>query len=357
MKLNKLVLTLIAGSLFFVSCDDNEQTNNTPKGAYDNGVIVLNQGGFGHGDAGVSFIAEDFTLENNVYAANNPGFTLGDTGQDIGLNDDYAYVVLNYSDKIEVVNRYTFKRVATIEEGIKNPRYIAFQGGKAYVTNWGVASDATDDYIAVINLATNAVTGKIPVVEGPERILQANGKLYVAHKGGYGFGSKVSVINGSTNTLETTITVGDVPESMCINNGKLYVLNSGIPDWAPGLDETTGSLSIINLSNNTVTSTLNFTAAKHPANLVENNGTLYYTEGSDIYSMPLTATVLPATALFSTTGQGVYGVYAFAVKNNHIYVGDAGDYSSAGKVYVYSLTGTKEHDYTVGVLPAGFYFN
>lgn len=355
MKLNKLVLTLIAGSLFFVSCDDNEQNNNTPKGAYDNGVIVLNQGGFGHGDAGVSFIANDFTLENNVYAANNPGFTLGDTGQDIGLNDDYAYVVLNYSNKIEVVNRYTFKRVASIETELENPRYIAFQGGKAYVTNWGNGSDATDDYVAVINLATNTVTGKIPVTEGPERILEENGKLYVAHKGGYGYGNKISVINGGTNTVETTITVGDVPDSMEIENGKLYVLNSGKSSWSGS--ETAGSLSVINLSNNTVTSTLNFASATHPSNLVENNGTLYYTIDANIYSMSVTATALPTTPLFSTTAQGVYGVYAFAVENNHIYVGDAGDYSSAGKVYVYSLTGTKEHDYTVGVVPAGFYFN
>jgi hypothetical protein len=33
-------------------------------------------------------------------------------------------------------------------------------------------------------------------------------------------------------------------------------------------------------------------------------------------------------------------VYRFCGKNNAIYVGDAVDYSSNGKVYVYSTTGT-----------------
>ncbi|HBK82929.1 MAG TPA: hypothetical protein DDZ41_04920, partial [Flavobacterium sp.] len=60
---------------------------------------------------------------------------------------------------------------------------------------------------------------------------------------------------------------------------------------------------------------------------------------------------------FSTTAQGVYGIYSFAVANNKIYVGDAGDYNSKGKVYIYSLSGTLENQYNVGIIPAGFYFN
>ena len=73
--------------------------------------------------------------------------------------------------------------------------------------------------------------------------------------------------------------------------------------------------------------------------------------------MNIAASTLPTSPLFSTFGQGVYGVYFFAVKNNKIYVGDAGDYNSNGKVYIYSTSGTLENQYTVGVIPAGFYFN
>ena len=51
------------------------------------------------------------------------------------------------------------------------------------------------------------------------------------------------------------------------------------------------------------------------------------------------------------------GPAGFAIANNKIYVGDAADYNSNGKVYIYSLTGTLENQQTVGVIPGGFYFN
>ncbi|PKP14824.1 MAG: hypothetical protein CVU07_12910, partial [Bacteroidetes bacterium HGW-Bacteroidetes-23] len=87
------------------------------------------------------------------------------------------------------------------------------------------------------------------------------------------------------------------------------------------------------------------------------DGQLYYTIDSDVYKTSITATSLPSTPLFSTTAQGVYGVYSFAVEDNKIYVGDAADYNSNGKVYVYSMTGELVNEQTVGVIPAGFYFN
>jgi hypothetical protein len=49
---------------------------------------------------------------------------LGDTGQDVGLYNDLAFVVLNYSNKIEVINRYTMVHVATIDSIVT--RFIAF---------------------------------------------------------------------------------------------------------------------------------------------------------------------------------------------------------------------------------------
>lgn len=357
MKFSKLVLVAFVSSIFFVSCsDDDNNTVDTPLGSYDNGVLILNQGNFGQGNASVSYLSNDFeTFQNNIYALVNPTLTLGDTGQDIGLYENLAFVVLNYSNKIEVVNRYTLEHIATVSTGLNNPRYIAFSNGKGFITNWGDGGSATDDYVAVLNLSTYAVTSTIPVAEGPERIVAENGKLFVAHQGGYGYGNKISVINGTTNAFVTAITVGDVPNSLEIENGSLYVICGGNPSYAP--TETAGSLVKINLSNNTVTNTINFPAAKHPSNLVIDNNNVFYTIDDKIYKSTLAATTLPTTPLFTTTAQGVYGVYSFAVENNKIYVGDAVDYNSNGKVYIYSATGILEKNLTVGIIPAGFYFN
>jgi YVTN family beta-propeller protein len=355
MKLHKLILTAIAGSLLFVSCSDDDAASNKPSGVYDNGTLILNQGGFGHGDASVSFLSDTLTVENNIYAGANGGALLGDTGQDIGLKGDLAYIVMNVSNTIEVVNRYTFVKVATISTQLDNPRYIAFANGKGYVTNWGNGSDATDDYVAVIDLGTNTVTSKIAVAEGPERIIEENNKLYVTHKGGYGYGNTVTVINSSNNTIATTIPVGDVPNTLEVEDGKLYVMSEGVPSW--GGTETAGKLNIINLSNNTVSKTIDFAAGAHPSNLVIEDSKIYYTIDNQVYVMGQSATTLPTTPLFTTDEQGVYGIYSFAVENNTIYVGDAGDYSSNGQVILYNLQGAMQHTFTVGVVPAGFYFN
>ena len=355
MKISKLFLAALFSSIFFVSCSSDDNDGGTPLGTYDNGVLILNQGGFGAGNASISYLSDDFvTQQNNIYGIVNPSLTLGDTGQDIGFYQNLAFIVLNASNKIEIVNRYSMVHVATITEGLDNPRYITFSNGKGFVTNWGDGTSTTDDFVAVLNLDTYTVSSSIPVVEGPERMVENNGKVYVAHAGGFGYGSSISVINADNNTVATSIQVGDVPNSLKIQGNSLYVICGGKASWTG--TETVGKLSKINLSTNAVTS-INFPEGDHPSNIEIVDNSLFYTIDSEVYKSTVSATTLPTEALFSTTAQGVYGVYSFAVKNNKIYVGDAVDYSSNGKVYIYSATGTLENSYTVGVIPAGFYFN
>ncbi len=354
MKFSKLFLVALTGAVFFVSCNsDDDKAPQLPLGAYDNGFLVLNQGNFGAGNSEVTFVSNDFlTQQNEIFSTVNPT-TLGDTGQDIGFKDDKAFIVLNGSNSIQVVNRYTFETITTITAGLNNPRYIAFANGKGYVTNWGDGGVETDDYVAVLDLNSYAVTATIPVAEGPERIIEEDNKLYVAHQGGYGYGNSVSVISASSNTVTATFPVSDVPNSLEIENGVLYVLCAGKASWT--MDETIGALHQINLNGSQNTSYA-FPAGQHPSNLVIEDNKIYYTVDSDIFVKTTNAT-LPTQPLFSTTSQGVYGVYSFAVENGKIFVGDAVDYSSNGKVYIYSLTGSLEKEYTVGVTPAGFYFN
>lgn len=354
MNIKKSGIVSILSGLFLTACV-NDDNISTPLGAYDNGVLILNQGNFGGGNSSISYWSNDFsTFEFNAYGTVNPSVPLGDTAQDLGFYEDKAFIVVNLSNTIQVVNRYTLEHLTTITTGLSNPRYIAFANGNAYVTNWGDGSNPNDDYVAVINLTSNTVTTTISVAEGPERILEHNNKLYVAHMGGYGFGNSISVIQANNNTV-SSIAVGDVPNSMVLNNNDLYVLCGGKPSWSE--NETSGSLTKINLSTNTVTSALPFLLGNHPSNLALHENKFYYTVDSEVFSKTIEANTIPSTPIFSTSPQGVYGVYSFAIANNKIYIGDAADYNSNGKVFIYSLTGTLEKQETVGVIPGGFYFN
>lgn len=356
MNFKNLSFALLSLLFLITSCTNEEDFPplEFPLGAYDNGVLILNQGGFGNGNASVSYLSNDLnTFQNNIFSVVNPSIILGDTAQDIGFYLNNAYIVINGSNKIEVVNRFTMKHIKTIDAGLNNPRYIVFSRGKGYVTNWGNGSSNFDDYVAVINLNTNTVSETISIAEGPERMVVANDKIYVAHSGGFGFGNSVSVIDAIDYNV-TSIAVGDVPNSLEVYNGTLFVLCGGKPSWSGS--ETGGKLSKINLSNNSV-STIDFLSMSHPSNIEIDGSSMYYTIDSDVYKTTTSTATLPTTALFSTTAQGVYGIYSFAVKNDKIYVGDAADYSSDGKVNVYSTSGVLKTSKTVGVIPAGFYFN
>lgn len=343
-----LALSLVVLSFSCSNDDDNHQAE--PQGAYENGILVTNEGNFGHGNGSVSFVSDDFSYAENKLFSNVNGTPLGDTVQSIGFNEDLAYIVVNNSQKIEVVNRYTFESVATIDSGLNNPRYITFISGKGYVTNWGAGSDSSDDFVAVINLENNTVSSTIPVEEGPEMIVSNGTTIYVAHQGGHNQNNIVSVINPTSNAV-TTITVGDVPNSMVFDKqGALYVLSGGVPDWKE--NETAGKLSVINTSTNTVSSTLDFEEGQHPSNLAYGES-LYYYMNNEVYKLAVGDSALPTISEI----QSVNFSY-MTVQNGVLYGVDAGDYVSNGTLKSFDLTSNAEtHSKKVGLVPSGIYFN
>ncbi|REE24524.1 hypothetical protein DFQ09_104296 [Winogradskyella pacifica] len=355
---HKLASLLIIATLSITSCtsDDRDDpiTAQPPSGNYTDGIFILNEGGFGYSNASISFFGETGDVYNSIYTEVN-GVNLGDTAQSMGFNGDNAYLVVNNSSTIEIVNRYTFEYIATVSDMIVNPRYIEFSNNKGYITNWGDPNDVNDDFVAVLNLDTNLIEATIPVAEGPEKILSNNDKLYITHKGGYGYGNTVSVIDVASQSLANTISVADVPDGMVIDNGYLYVICSGKASWTG--DETLAKLFKINLSDINDITTLNFSTEQHPSHLEFENGTLYYTMDNAVYSLDSNGFQLPETPSFSTAADGVEILYGFEVHEGAIYIADAKDYVSNGEAFIYNLNGDLQNQFSVQIIPNAFYFN
>lgn len=346
MKITKFVLTALLSGLLFVSCSDNDDNSGVsePLGNYDNGVLIVNEG---NGSAGtISFINNDLSIiENNIYGAVNNGDGIGGYVQSIFFNEDQAFIISNGSNKITVVNRYTFELIGKIETGFNVPRYGVVYKGKAYVTNLADFSDLTDDFISVINLNTLQVESSIAVNAIAERIVEENGKLYVAN-GSYGEGNTVTVINAANKTIETTINVGISPNSLEEENGFLYVLCGNYTDDS--------KLVKIKLSNNQIVSEIAMPGLVNAQNLNVENNKIYFTVNSDIFSENLSSTTVSSTPLFTSSAITLYG---FGVEDGKIYVSDAKDYASDGEVFIYNTTGTLQKKFSVGLIPNGFYFN
>lgn len=318
---------------------------------YNNGVFILNEGNYGSSNASISFLSPSGTVSNDVFSTVNPGKNLGDVAQSMNFEGDYAYIVTNASSEINVVNRTTFVHVATITTDINNPRYIEFDNGNGYITNWGDPTVTTDDYIAVLDLSTNTVTSTIAVAEGPEGIVKKNNQLFVAHKGGYGHGHTVSVIDLSDYSV-SEITVADVPTSIEVDSNYLYVLCGGKPAWTG--DETIGKLYIIDLNNFSVMDVYDFATGEHPSNLQVVNGQAYYILNNNVYSFDFT-TSLPTSAFIDTSVQSVQTAYGLYIIDNTIYLADALGYTGNGNVLTYDASGAYQNTYTAGPIPNSVY--
>src|SRR5690554_6625207 len=108
-------------SIFLVSC--SKDNSLTPEEQPDpvSGVYVLNEGDFQANNASLSYI--DFLTNKvtvDIYGPANSSdpskpLALGAVGSDLGIYGSLLYVVLNESNKVEILNASSAKILKTIE--------------------------------------------------------------------------------------------------------------------------------------------------------------------------------------------------------------------------------------------------
>ena len=354
MKLKKLFLfSFIAG--FFSSCSTDDAVDVIAGETFDNGILVLNEGNYGSGNASVSFLKNGATAVNHgIFKNANSGKDLGDTAMDLGFYEGKAFLVLNASNTIEIVDRHNFERIATISEGLDNPRKIAFLDAKVYVTNWGDGLDPADDFVAVYDAETFELKQRISVEEGPEAIVAGDSKLYVAHIGGWSFNNVISVIDGATAKVNRTIEVGDRPVSLVFESGDLWVLTAGLPDYADA-GESFGSLSRIDLIELQVEQ--EWEIQGHPANLKADNGSLYYTLENAVFAFVPSKENLPEMPFLELNLVNV--LYGFEVFNSKVYATSTNlDFTGNGRLFIYDLINNNSvTSFQTGINPNGIFLN
>lgn len=369
-KMLKLRSFVMAALLFttafgFTSCEkDNEiepiVNDEKVRGPYDQkGVFILNEGNFGTPNGSVSFLSDSagHQVKNNIFSAANSMRPLGDVVQDMVLHDTLAYIVANNSNKVEVVDAFTIKTVAVIEN-LQQPRYFAvLNGNKGYVTEW--VAYGSNGRVSVIDLKTNEVIKSIPVGAMPEQLLIFNGKLFVANSGG----NTISVINTATDAVENTYEVTHGPTDMVVDkNNQIWILSAGNvvykDDWS-GIDytkTTPGALVKFNTiamgveTTYTVPSNLSM-----PKNLAINGpaNKLYFNYQNKTYEHAITASQLGTTVVID---RAFYGMNVDPETGN-IFASDENGFRGDGTVFIYSPTGQKITEFKTGIAPHGFIFN
>jgi YVTN family beta-propeller protein len=245
MNKQRLLLFIMAGmSICLPSCRNDTEIFTPeevevapPEHTVIQGFYLLNEGNMGSNKSTLDYYdCETGVYHRNIYADANPSVPkeLGDVGNDIAIYGSKLYAVINCSDKVEVMEVATARRLGQID--IPNCRYICFHEGYAYVTSYAgpVKLDPNYEqrgYVARVDTATFQVIDRCLVGFQPDELEVAGNKLYVANSGGYMFPNyenTLSVIDLSTFTETKRIEVLPNPHRLCADRyGNLWVISRG----------------------------------------------------------------------------------------------------------------------------------
>ncbi len=327
----------------------SKETNPVIKNTGDSylsgqGVFILNEGNFRSGNGSLSFFSYDsMKVFNHVFLDVNHR-PLGDIPYSMSFHAGNAYIVVNNSGKIEVVNGDDLVSVATID-GIISPRYISFiDETKAYVTS------LYSDSLAILNLSSNSISGYINLKKTSESIVTVNSQAYVANWTG---GNKIMVINTNNDQVIDSVEVGSEPESMVLDkNETLWVLCNG--GWKR---EHFAELIGINTRSNTITKRFVFPSiSDSPACLqIDGKGEVLFFILTGIRRMKTDDIQLPSNIFIRDNG---YNFYKMGVNpaNDEIFVTDAADYIMKGNIIRYSKAGTFVSEMQADIIPGAICF-
>jgi hypothetical protein len=363
MKLNvmsKWAVVTACVSLF-AAC---KPADDAPTTTYGDGVFITCEGPFGSGSGTVSFYDRTTSsgVRNDIFKAEN-GSEIGNILQSMAIFNGKAYLIANNADKMSIVDAKTFKLDKTIT-GFKFPNnFLGLSNSIAYISEWG--DNGLAGRVRVYSLDSAKFvrldeTGRttISTGRGASNMVQIGNRVWVTNNGGTNADFKVTVdstvaiIDVKGDSVLQKIQVGFNPNSLVVDaNGDVWVLCSGFAGKS-----TTGKL--MKIKNNVIERSFDVPlyASKLTADVSKQN--LYFTAGNKVYRKDILNFGATPPSVFSTFTGFTYP-YGIGVdsKSGDVFVADAKDFKSSGKVYIFDANkATVKDSLTVGISPNGFVF-
>ncbi len=337
-----------AVTVFFLGCvrDPGPVEAEKPL-ASAKGVYILNEGNFGRGNSTLSYYdLQTGTLYDDVFFSVN-GKMLGDVGNALFLRDGRCYIVVNNSNKIEVLDPVTNVNTGTIVIGAgRSPRQMAFlDDSTALVTN------LYDGSVLVVHLRQLVTGSRIPVGPNPDGIAIAGGKAFVANSG-LGTGRSISVIDIQTLAVTRAMELGDNPVAVAVTgSGMVYVLCAGF-DGSGSIPDDATPAKIFVLDPVTVTVVDSVAIPGHAYTMAIGENGRAYVPSSDSVLVVDTRT----NRISGTFARGVFYAVGIEEGSGDVYLSDAKNFTQPGDVLVFSSDGSMKVQFTAGVIPGSFAF-
>lgn len=303
----------------------------------------------------------------NIYADANPNVIkeMGDVGNDILIYGNKMYVVINASNKLEVLNAYTVEKIKSID--IPNGRSLAAHNGKIYMSSYDgpIKIDPQAPLGKVYEIDTLSLSIERETVVGyqPEELAVVGNHLYVANSGGYrvpDYDRTISVID--LNNFEEIDQI-DVAENL----NKLQADEAGSL-WVTSRGDYYGSTSNL-YKVNPESQEIEVDFGVPMGDFVQHDHTIYFYANEFNYNTYTyqksfgmidmqTNELLPDQFVDQQYLDEIETPYGLAInpENGDIFLTDAGNYVSTGFVYCFNKNGKLEWKTKGGNIPAHFAF-
>lgn len=333
------------------------------------GFYLLDEGNMGMNKAAIDYY--DYSTgeyTRDIYLQANPDavMALGDVGNQIAINGDRLWAIINCSNKVEVMRSSDCRRVGQVD--IPNCRHMAFDGDYAYVTSYAGPVLIDDNYnqlgyVAKINVNTLQEEARCIVRFQPDGIAVSGGRLYVANSGGYrpnNYEKMMSVIDIASFTVEKEVELGVNLNLVAADpEGKIWVSSRG--DYY----DVEPALYCYDPATSTVVKTFSTDATS-----MWMDGDLLYIVGCPFSYETMSAE--PSFSVIDTSTltmlqSGWEGAaefdkikvpYCVAVDpaRGDIYITDAGNYVNPGYLYAFGADGSFKWRQRTGDIPASIAF-
>ncbi|MDD2263686.1 MAG: YncE family protein [Bacteroidales bacterium] len=332
------------------------------------GFFLLNEGNMGSNKSTLDYFDyETGIYTKNIFAERNPGVVkeLGDVGNDIQIYGNRLYAVINCSHFIEIMDVNTAKHIDIVS--IPNCRYIVFKDKYAYVSSYAgpvqIDPNARLGYVAKIDTASLKVVAECTVGYQPDEMVVVGDKLYVANSGGYrvpNYDNTVSVIDLNTFKEIKKIEVAINLHRLELDRyGNIWVSSRGdyynIPSKTFVIDSKTDEVTdVFDLPN---------------SNMTRCGDSLYvyctewsYITGQNTITYAIVNTeskeIVDWNFIKDGTEKNIAIPYGVAVNpvTKEIFVTDAKDYVTPGRLHCYSPAGILKWSVTTGDIPAHIAF-
>lgn len=267
------------------------------------GVVVSRDGRYVYVTYGGVFTNYSVSVVDAVTNAVTVDIPVGIRPGGVAVSPDgrHVYVTAYYSDDMVVIDAATNAITTTIPipTGFKSRELAVSPDGRhVYVGH--------SDGVLVIDAATYAIITTIPTKTLPlDLAVSPDGRrIYVTS-----YSNGVLVIDTATNTIAATILVGTRPHGVAVSpDGRtVYVANSGDPDplrdpinSLPTSLATYGSVSVIDVATNTITTTIPTGAASFDVAVSPDGRHVYVTNTGGLVNTALIVSVPGSVSVIDT---------------------------------------------------------